>query len=53
MKPQDLTTENTEKRRNHRGHREILIYKKLYKVFESAQSISLWPLWLSLDNTKK
>gem|GEM_PF-6912228 len=29
--------------RNRRGHRETLIYNKLYKAFQSAQCIPLCP----------
>gem|GEM_PF-3848700 len=42
-KIKDETTKKPE--RNHRGHRGILIDKKRHKVFQSAQSISLFPLW--------
>ncbi len=31
---------------NHIGHRGVLINKKLHKVFQSTQSISLCALWL-------
>jgi len=32
--------------RNHRGHRGILTYKKLRKIFQGDQSYSLCPQWL-------